>query len=84
MEKGMRILLPRYKIYWDDPPVKKNTPDMVFLIFATFLLLPVGLFFLLVSVGNLMYGDRIIGMGSMVGCIVGAGAMYYLVKRFRE
>lgn len=57
---------------------------MVFLIFALFLLLPAGLFFLLISAGNVMYGDLFIGMGSLVACIACAGAMYYLFKRYRE
>ena len=64
--------------------MRKNTPDMVFLIFAVFLLVPLGLLFLIVSAGNLLYGDIFIGMGSLVVCIVCAGAMYYLVKRYRE
>lgn len=57
---------------------------MIFLIFAMFLLLPVGLLFLLISLGNLLYGDIFIGVGSLVVCIACAGALFYLVRKFRE
>lgn len=57
---------------------------MIFLIFAMFLLLPVGVLFLVISVGNVIYGDVFIGLGSLVVCVGCAGALFYLVKKYLE
>lgn len=64
--------------------MRKNTPDMVFLIFAVFLLVPLGLLFLIVSAGNILYGDLSLGVIMALLCLACAGGLYYFFKKFRE
>jgi len=80
----MRIILRRYDGYLHEYPVYMTTLEMMFLIFAVFLVIPVGLFFLLLSVGNFMYGDFLVGVVTFVFFIVCAGAVYYLIQKYRE
>lgn len=64
--------------------MRKNTPDMVFLIFAVFLLVPLGLLFLIVSAGNIIYGDLSLGVIMALLGLACAGGLYYFFKKFRE
>ncbi len=80
----MRTILLGGDGYWDDQPVKKTTHHMVFLIFAVFLLVPLVLLSLLVSAGNFMYGDYFSGIASGILGVACAGAVYYLIKKYRE
>lgn len=57
---------------------------MIFLISAVFLLVPLGLLSLLISVGNFIYGDVFVGLISGVLCVACAGAVYYLISKYRE
>ena len=61
-----------------------TTPEMMILIFGMFFLVPAGLFSLVVSVGNFLYGDPLVGAVSLMvscGCALG---VYYLAKKFGE
>ncbi len=61
-----------------------NTSHMMILIFAVFLLVPLGIFFLVVSLGNFMYGDTIAGLVFLVVFMACSGAVYFLLKKYRE
>jgi len=62
----------------------KNTSHMMILIFAVFLLVPLGFFFLVISLGNFMYGDSIAGLVFLVIFMACFGAVYFLLKKYRE
>lgn len=57
---------------------------MMFFIFILFILVVLGIFFLIVSLGNFLFGDILMGSVSLIvfaACVVGA---YFLLKKFRE
>ena len=61
-----------------------TTLEMMFLIFAVFLLVPVGLFFLIFSAGNVLTDHFPEGFAAFILFIACAGAVYYLLTRYRE
>ncbi len=58
--------------------------DMMFLIFLLFILVVVGILFLIVSVGNFFFGDILIGIASFGVFAACSGAVYYMQKKFHE
>ena len=58
-----------------------NTSHMMILIFAVFLLVPLGFFFLVISLGNFMYGDSIAGLVFLVIFMACSGAVYFLLNK---
>ncbi len=58
--------------------------DMMFLIFVLFILVVVGIFFLIVSIGNFLFEDILVGFVSLVVFAACSGAAYFLLKKYRE
>lgn len=61
-----------------------TTLEMMFMIFAIFLLIPLGLFFLLISVGTFLYDYSIMGFLYFFLFILCIAAVYYLLKKYRR
>lgn len=58
--------------------------EMMLFIFGMVLLVPLGIFFMIVTFLSFLYGEPFMGIGALVLFSACSGGVYYLVKHYHE